>query len=232
MRFDLPLCVLVGLIPAIGAERNALVPAEPPANTFDSVRPLFQSRCAKCHGDKALKADLDLRTAAGVLKGSESGPVVVPGKPEKSLLFEKVHDGLMPPDKKDRLSAEEVAAIKAWIAGGAKGGPAEELALTQHDVIPILLRRCTVCHGRHVKEAALDLRTKQSMLRGGKSGPAIVPGKPDDSLLIKKLRSGKMPPLDRLGEVSIKVIEPGEVDTLARWIAAGAPEVAVEPDVA
>jgi hypothetical protein len=70
------------------------------------------------------------------------------------------------------------------------------------------------------------------MLRGGKSGPAIVPGKPDESLLIKRVRAGQMPPNNRLVEASVKPIEPAEIDVLARWIAASAPEVEVAPDVA
>ncbi len=105
-------------------------------------------------------------------------------------------------------------------------------AVTQHDIIPIVERRCTVCHGARQREAELDLRTRAAMLRGGKSGPAIMPGKPDDSLVIQKLRAGEMPPLKRIVEVSIKPIEPAEVELLARWIALGAPEVEIEPDVA
>jgi hypothetical protein len=70
------------------------------------------------------------------------------------------------------------------------------------------------------------------MLRGGKSGPAIVPGKPDDSRLVKRIRAGEMPPHGRLVEASVKPPEPAEIDVLARWIAAGAPEIAVAPDVA
>jgi Protein of unknown function (DUF1549)/Protein of unknown function (DUF1553)/Planctomycete cytochrome C len=103
---------------------------------------------------------------------------------------------------------------------------------TQHDVIPILLRRCTVCHGAHRKEANLDLRSRAAMLRGGKSGPAILPGKPEESLLIKKVRAGQMPPRERLVEVSVKPIEANEIDILAKWIAAGAPEASIKPDVA
>src|SRR5262249_31149178 len=154
----------------------------------------FQSKCTRCHGKKPRKADLDLSTPAGVQAGSESGPIVVPGKPEESLLFEKVQTGSMPPAKKDRLSEAEVALIRRWIEGGAKvdaaGGKTTELTRvagsTQHDVIPILLRRCTACHGLRRREGGLDLRTRASMLRGGKSGPAVVPGKPEESLIIKR----------------------------------------------
>ncbi len=124
------------------------------------IRPLLDAKCVRCHGDKVKKADLDLSTPAGVLKGGESGPAVVPGKPEKSLLYEQVHKGAMPPAKKDALAAAEVETLRRWIADGAKvpAGSAE-VALTQHDVIPILLRHCTACHGRHKQEANLDLRT-------------------------------------------------------------------------
>src|SRR5262245_27289047 len=116
----------------------------------------------------------------------------------------------------------------------ARGRPTEPppAEVTQHDVVPILLRRCAACHGLHRQEGGLDLRTKSAMLRGGKSGPGIVPGKPEESLVIQKVRSGQMPPRDRLVEVSVKPIEQAETEVLARWIAAGAPEVAVEPDIA
>jgi hypothetical protein len=95
-----------------------------------------------------------------------------------------------------------------------------------------MLRRCVVCHGAHRKEANLDLRSKAAMLRGGKSGPAIVVGKPNESLIVKRALAGEMPPRERLVEASIKPIESPEIDVLVRWIAAGAAEVFVSPDVA
>ena len=74
---------------------------------------------------------------------------------------------------------------------GAAGTPG---AVTEHDVLPILLLRCTACHGRRRQQGELDLRTRESLLKGGKSGPAIVPGKPDESLLLKRIHAGEMPP--------------------------------------
>jgi hypothetical protein len=70
------------------------------------------------------------------------------------------------------------------------------------------------------------------MLKGGKSGPAIVLGKPDESLVIRKIHAGEMPPNKRLQEASVKPITSDETDKLAKWIAAGAPEVDLQPDVA
>jgi hypothetical protein len=229
---------LAGLALLIGALRASLQapgPEGPPAAapSFEAdVQPLFQAKCVRCHGGKARKADLDLTSPAGALKGGESGPAIVPGKPDESLLYEKIHKGLMPPSKKDRLSAAEVETVRRWIASGASAGPRPAATLTQHDVLPILLRRCTVCHGLRRHEAGLDLRTRSAMLRGGKSGPAIVPGRPDESLLLKKIRAGEMPPRKRLVEVSVQPITPAETEVLARWIAAGDPEVVIAPDVA
>jgi mono/diheme cytochrome c family protein len=208
-----------------------------PAPRFETdVLPLFQAKCLRCHGEKAKKAELDLRTRASILKGGESGPVVQPGKPEESPLYEMTHSGKMPPGKNNKLSQMEVETIRRWIAAGAQFTSANagesEPAITQHDVLPILLRRCTVCHGPRRQEAGLDLRSRESMLRGGKSGPAIILGKPEESLLLRKIRSGEMPPRRRIIEVSIKPIEPAETELLARWIALGAPERKIEPDVA
>jgi mono/diheme cytochrome c family protein len=238
------ICIALLVLPTAWPERHAVFGADPnvakttaPGQTLsfqDDIRPLFQAKCVRCHGGKATRGDLDLSTPAGALKGGESGKVIVLGKPDESLLYTKVQSGKMPPALKDPLSAAELDLIRRWIAGGAKFGGAEVAAtpVTQHDVIPIMLRHCTACHGLRRQEANLDLHTREAMLRGGKSGPAIVPGKPDASLVLKKIRAGQMPPRDRLVEACVKPIEPAETDVLARWIAAGAAATKVEPDAA
>ena len=100
------------------------------------------------------------------------------------------------------------------------------------DVLPILLGHCVACHGAVQPEGGLDLRTMASILKGGKSGPAIVPGKPDESSIIRKIRAGEMPPRSQLVEACVKPVEPAEVDALERWIVAGAPEAPARADVA
>lgn len=220
-------------------DSQAAQESSPDSVSFETdIRPLLQSRCFHCHGEKTRKANLNLETSEGISQGGESGSLIVPNEPGRSLLFEKIHAGEMPPDGKDRLSDTDVKRIERWILNGAKLEVSVATAVdarqipNQHDAMAILLRRCTACHGRHQQLANLDLRSKSSMLSGGKSGPAIVPGNPQDSLLVKMIRGGQMPPLDRLVEASVKPIEPAEVETLVKWIAAGAPEVHVEPDVA
>lgn len=238
-RFSTLLAAAILAIPLQGEWGVAGAETEKSPAYEREIRPLFETKCLRCHGAKAKKADLDLSTPAGIAKGGESGPVIVAGKPDESPLFEKVHEGEMPPGKKDRLSPAEVDSIRRWVESGAEFSagqsalaPPAAVAITHHNVIPILLRRCTACHGLHTQEGKLDLRTKGGMLKGGKSGPAIVPGKPEASRLIARIKAGEMPPRDRLVEASVKPIEDSETETLARWISAGAPEVPAKPDVA
>ncbi|MCU1274378.1 MAG: Protein of unknown function (DUF1553)/Protein of unknown function (DUF1549)/Planctomycete, partial [Bryobacterales bacterium] len=65
--------------------------------------------------------------------------------------------------------------------------------------------------------------TRAAMLKGGKSGPAFLPGKADESLIVNKLRSGEMPPKLGLDDISTKRITPGEIEKVVRWITQGAP---------
>ncbi len=206
-----------------------------PVSIFEKdIRPVLQAKCGRCHGEDVRKGELALHTPAGIRKGSESGPILVPGQSEKSRLYEMVRDGEMPPDKKNPLTKAEVEIIRRWIDGGARfeNETATKPEITQHDIVPILLLRCTACHGRQKREGELDLRTRAAMLRGGKSGPAFVSGKPDESLILKRLQREEMPPRQRLVEAMVKPMEATEIEKLTRWIALGAPEVADEPDVA
>src|SRR5438093_452551 len=57
------------------------------------IQPVLTANCISCHGSKISLKDLNLSTPAGLLKGSESGPVVVPGKPDESRLYQYVRDG-------------------------------------------------------------------------------------------------------------------------------------------
>jgi uncharacterized membrane protein len=243
--------LFIGMTPLSGAENdspspersdfNATVSATSPnsspprSDSFESkIRSLLQSKCFRCHGAKTQKAELNLSTKSGIYKGSESGPVIQPGKPEESLLYEMVYDGLMPPEKKDRLSKEQIETIRQWINAGAAFSDSKSLRnqVTQHEIISLMYLRCTVCHGNRRTEAKLDLRSKALMLKGGKSGPALVPGKPSESLILKKIHSGEMPPRRQLVAVSIKPMEAQEVELLTEWIAAGAPKSSIGPDIA
>jgi mono/diheme cytochrome c family protein len=91
------------------------------------IQPLIAEKCVACHGkdSEKIKAGYDMRTREGFFKGGESGePAVVAGQPEKSPAYLSVlreHDDWepMPPKEADKLYAEQIGWIKAWIAGGA-----------------------------------------------------------------------------------------------------------------
>jgi mono/diheme cytochrome c family protein len=100
---------------------------------------------------------------------------------------------------------------------------APELTFEKH-VRPILKAHCFQCHGEAGKaEAKLDVRLKRLLEKGGDAGPAIVPGQPEQSLLLQRIESGEMPP------VKLK-LTPAERDVLRRWIAGGAKTVAPESE--
>ena len=88
--------------------------------TFEKdIRPILKAHCFDCHGEgEKLKGGVDLRLRRFMLKGGDNGPVLVPGKPDKSLLFNMVQTGEMPRREK-KLTAEQIALIRKWIAAGA-----------------------------------------------------------------------------------------------------------------
>src|SRR5262245_39782088 len=87
----------------------------------------------------------------------------------------------------------------------------------EDDIIPILEVRCFRCHGAETRKSGLDLRRKFTMLAGGDGGPAIVPGKPDESPLIELITKKEMPPKEE------DPLDARQIEVLRRWVAAGAP---------
>ena len=107
----------------------------PPAAVGDvdfarEIRPIFEKSCTICHGAKSQKGGLRLDRKADAFAGGDSGEVIEPGKGAESRLVRYVSgaeaDHVMPPQKKktavdyrERLSADEIAKIRAWIDQGA-----------------------------------------------------------------------------------------------------------------
>src|SRR4051812_25070026 len=88
----------------------------------------------------------------------------------------------------------------------------------ENRVRPLLVERCLKCHGPRKQESNLRLDSREAMMQGGDSGPAIVPGRPGASLLVRAIRRQgeiQMPPDSRLTDE--------QVSTLTRWINEGAP---------
>ena len=86
----------------------------------ERVAPIFEKHCVRCHNAADHKGGLSLATAEAVRKGGESGAVLVPSKPDASLLIQYVTgDKPEMPKNSPPLSAQQVAALREWIAAGA-----------------------------------------------------------------------------------------------------------------
>jgi uncharacterized protein DUF1553/uncharacterized protein DUF1549/cytochrome c len=200
--------------------------------TFESaVAPIFKAKCLVCHSGSNPQAGLDLQTKQSLLAGGKSGRAIVVGSSEKSLLVERIVSGSMPMGG-EKLSDREIAQIRLWIdrvapleddVRSTKLRVAAPEPVSEHDVLPILQMHCTVCHGKRSQEGGLDLRSPAGRLKGGRSGPALVPGKPESSLMMKRILAGEMPPPKMYVEYAVRPPNSTEVETLRRWIAAGAP---------
>jgi len=87
------------------------------------VLPVFAEKCWRCHNPERMvrSGNLDQTTMGGMLAGGDSGPALVPGSAEKSLIVEAIRwtdpEFQMPP--KEKLSPEQIAAIEQWINEGA-----------------------------------------------------------------------------------------------------------------
>ena len=88
------------------------------------IRPLLHAHCIKCHGPEKPKSGLRVDSRRALLKGGDSGPALVPGSPEKSLLLKAVRqtdaDLVMPPPKSGpKLPEAALRDLETWIKAGA-----------------------------------------------------------------------------------------------------------------
>ena len=109
---------------------------------------------------------------------------------------------------------------------GAAAAPTEALEFFEKRVRPLFAEHCYECHSASAKKlkAGLRLDARASILRGGESGPAVMPGQPDDSLLLKAVRYHdkdlQMPPPQN-GQA--RKLADAQIADLAEWVRLGAP---------
>ena len=115
------------LTPPAPAEKSISVKVEKPApvapDFHKQVRPILEASCIECHGVEKQKGDLRLDTLANLLKGGDSGPAIVPGNIDESILLERIFlpaddDEIMPPEN-GPLSSNQQDILKRWIITGA-----------------------------------------------------------------------------------------------------------------
>src|ERR1700730_604026 len=223
-------------IPLFGADNPPATSAS--AQFFkDKIRPILTQNCYACHTDSAMGAMGQLRVDSreALLKGGGRGPAIVPGDPEKSLLIEAVRQtGALKMPMGGQLTEQQVADLVAWVKMGAPWDPEEHAEPTvpavgpaaaspvgedffETKVRPIFANVCSNCHGDTVT-SGLRVDSRESLLKGGSRGPAIVPYDADKSLMIQAVRQTGELKMPKGGKLS-----PEEVQSLAEWVKMGAP---------
>jgi mono/diheme cytochrome c family protein len=209
------------------------------------IAPLLVGRCNNCH-IRQTRGGFSMATYAALLKGStESGTVFTPGKGEGSRLIEVLQSGDMPRGG-GPLKPEEITLVSKWIDAGAKfdgpdanapiaasvpaGNQPQQPALqvTQaggkesvqfvRDLAPIVVSTCLDCHAGMQPAGRLNLTTFAGLLRGGENGPIVSPGKPSESVLIKKLKgtAGQRMPLRK------EPLDDATIQKFETWVTEGA----------
>lgn len=207
------------------------------------VAPLLVQKCGRCHVSAA-RGRFQMRDFEELMKGPPEGVVVMPGNADGSRIVEVIVSGDMPRGG-DPVSEEELGKLKTWIAEGAKfdgpdakaplrsfaaeaGGMAAASTLNRPtgketvsfalDLAPVLSKECLSCHGQQNPRGQFSMVTFERFLRGGDSGGPFVAKKPEESLLVKKLKgvAGDRMPLGRPA-LSNEIIKKFET-----WIAEGA----------
>ena len=181
---------------------------------------------------------------AGILKGGDSGPGVVPGDPNHSLVLQRIllsDAKKRMPKNNDPLTADQIDILRTWIKAGAvwsdeAPAPSPGIKLASADasnpaagqtdffekkIRPIFASHCYNCHSADTKPAGgLRVDDYDGLLSGGDQGACIVPGHPEQSLVLQRILSKN--PQRRMPKEGDLLTE-SEVADLTAWVQNGAP---------
>ena len=210
----------------------ALIPlrADEPKSFFqERIQPILSKRCNACHTD-ASAGGLRVDSRPALLKGGASGAAIVPGDPDRSLLIEAVRQtGALKMPKGGKLSDQEIADLTEWVKSGAvwnteNTSTALETPVDasgddffENQIRPLLVQRCASCHTQ-TASSGLRVDSRDSLLKGGERGAAILPGNPDGSLLVQAVRQEGALKMPKGGKLTAR-----EVSDLVAWVKMGAP---------
>ena len=212
------------------------------APTYADVAPLFAQRCVVCHSGEQAAAKLRLDAHASVLAGGGRGPVVKPGNAAGSELIRRVKgqsQPRMPMTGPPWLGDAEVALLERWIDAGAQpapsGGAAQASAspaavlapgpgepVTWVHVAPVFAQRCAKCHtdGGQMGAPPEGFRlTSYASALDAADRARIVPGQPEASELLRRIRGQALPRMPMDGPPYLSA---NEIGLVQRWIEQGA----------
>ncbi|MEQ8788145.1 MAG: c-type cytochrome domain-containing protein [Pirellulaceae bacterium] len=224
-------------------------PTTPPTEgiLFDQhVAPILLARCGNCHIRRS-SGMFSMANYAELMRGPAAGKVVFAGDDKGSRIIEVIEEGDMPRGG-GKVSAQELATLKKWIAEGAKftgdanaalatiapATPGMEMVRLEvkkatgketvsfaDDVAPLLIANCYGCHLDGMRPSGrFDMDSFARMLRGGDSGAPLVPGKPADSLIVQKLKGTAGG--DRMPAGGRDPLSDADIAVIEKWIQEGA----------
>lgn len=208
-------------------------------DTYSTVEPIFRDRCVMCHTGPTAPVGLKLDSLEAIMKGSNNGPVAIPGDPARSELVHRIKGTSlprMPMTGPPFLSDDEILAIEAWIAAGMPEGetvvesgaeseaarPRSDEPVTYADVAPILATRCAKCHtdGGLLGPPPEDFRlTSYEATISASDRARVVPGIPDASELVRRIRGQSRPRMPMDGP---PYLDAEEIQLVESWIEQGA----------
>jgi len=129
-------------------------------------------------------------------------------------------DNLFKPRRLNLLGLTALCTLVStanWCAGADLKPTAEQAKFFEKEVRPLLVANCLKCHGPEKQKGGLRLDSRTTILSGGETGPAVVEGKPEESLLVEAINYDglEMPPQGKLGEK--------QRETLIKWVQMGLP---------
>jgi hypothetical protein len=166
-----------------------------PGTFADSVAPVFEHNCYKCHGATKQKAGLRLDSLEAVLRGSDEGEVVKPGNSSDSELFRRItlppgDEDIMPSGGSSPLSPAEISVLQSWIAAGApstdvfeaaRQGPAAVAPPAAPDYRPRLAHATELARTLGVRLVPRSSVPTDGLVLRTASAPAVC----DDAVLAK-----------------------------------------------
>jgi mono/diheme cytochrome c family protein len=221
----IPTCTLALIAPLMLFAQAQQPLTEAQKEFFENnIRPVFAQNCATCHNDSKA-GGLRVMSREDLLKGGASGPAVVPGDPDKSSLIAKIRQ--TDPAKRMPLGGAalkdfEIANFVKWVQDGAAWpevvSAADPAKFFEDKIRPVIAFQCWNCHSTS-QMGGLRLDTREGMLKGGKTGPAVVPGDPEKSLLITAVRRTNPALMMPKGGTSIPE---SQIADLVKWVKDGA----------
>ena len=191
-------------------KQQAVLPTDGKMMYAELCAKVLAPNCFKCHGGGNAAGGVALDDPESLVKDG----IVVPGKPQESMLHKVLLDDSMP-EGPVKLSKAQKEAVRMWIESGAP--------LTPVDVVPTVIRyadlqakvlgvSCVRCHRGAKPAGKLSLETYEALVGGDK--PVVIAGDPDGSLLYRVVRDDVMPPKAK--------ISAEQKEILRSWISTGA----------